>query len=127
MLYSCKVKVPNWIPEFVVGFLMKTAAIEVKIFLTFTVLDRLFIITSVERKATTWVKADSERVFKLNQTYSVYPGVVEPNLKPCYKEFPDGSAEYESSCAAADAAVGTDNPGSIIYLSLNQLYLRNET
>ena len=29
VLYSCRLKLPNWIPDFVVTFLLKSAAIEV--------------------------------------------------------------------------------------------------
>eukprot|EP01036_Dinobryon_divergens_P029585 gene29585-38706_t len=83
VLYSCRLKLPNWIPDLVVSFLLKSAAIE----------------------ATTWVKVESEKVFKQGKLGSVYEGVKQPNLAPCYEEFADESAAYDNSCASITETV----------------------
>jgi len=77
VLYSCQVKLPNWIPEFVVSFLMKSAAIE----------------------ATGWVKVESEKAAANGIKGSEYPGISRPDLGPCFVELPDGSASYDKSCS----------------------------
>ena len=82
-------------------------------------------------QATTWVKVESEKVFKQGKLGSVYEGVQQPNLaygssslfyerillsctvcmyvfvRPCYEEFADESAAYDNSCASFTETVET--------------------
>ena len=70
ILYSCQVKLPSWIPGFVVDFLTKSALVE----------------------ATTWVKKESERFSGTPKLKKFAQGIM-----PSYKIIEDGKVEYSAS------------------------------
>ena len=84
VVYATEVKLFNWIPEFVVTFLTKTALIS----------------------STEWVKKHSERVQQTGKTLDGGPTqsspFPSPDLSSCFVVTEDGGQTYDPSCAKAD-------------------------
>ena len=81
VVYSTEVKMFNWIPEFVVTFMTKTALIS----------------------STEWVKKESEKVQKTGKTIDGGPTESKPfhgpDLSSCFINTEDGGQKYDPSCA----------------------------
>lgn len=91
VVYSTEVKLFNWIPEFVVTFLTKTALIS----------------------STEWVKKESEKVQKTGKTMDGGPTesspFPSPDLSSCFRGTEDGGQTYDPSCASAGPVITESN------------------
>lgn len=94
VVYSTEVKLFNWIPEFVVTFLTKTALIS----------------------STEWVKRESEKVQKTGKTLDGGPTesspFPSPDISSCFSTPDDGGQKYDPSCARAGPLKGGKDEGS---------------
>jgi len=81
VVYSTEVKMFNWVPEFVVTFMTKTALIS----------------------STAWVKKESEKVQKTGKTIDGVPTASQPfpspDLSTCFTVTENGGEKYDPSCA----------------------------
>lgn len=116
MLYSCSLKLPNWIPEIVVNFLMKSAAVEVD---GASVSDLHSLNSSTYLQATTWVKTVSEKAARSGAVGSAYPSFIKPvDLTPCFIETSDGGAIYDTKCSTA-ASIAT--PDEVVEVAAEEV------